>query len=292
MTSLGNRFEGLLVTYVPFRPRAYYSNPVALGFINAMKLQALQDCDEHMTSYIFTDTEYGDSEIRLQVHAVAGAPQEELIRCNILYAIKTLAIRQLNVERLYGARFAEYKRGRLLYSGVLDDRGDVPLLEQPGNVLAKPSETITREKRALSSQVSDATNSTTTILTIPGSNDNQFQIEFSFQGRIISKISIFSAILEFMMALAQRDSYDSVIADGQVTSSPGSSWIFVRHLSQSRFPLQVFQLLAILEAAARNAVLRRRYQEMTFDFLINGEIVARGCVTAPISSRRWCEGMW
>ena len=289
MTSLGARFEGFVVTYIPFRPRTFVITQVALGFINAMKLQALQDCDEHMTSYTFTDTEYEDSEIRIRVQAVAGAAQEELVRCNILYAIKSLAIHQLN-QRLYGAKFTELKHGQLLYRGVLDDRGDVPWLERPGNASAEPSETVTREKRALSSQVSDATNFTTTILTIPGSNDVEYQIEFNIHGRPISNVSIFSAILEFMMVLAQQDSHDSILADRQMTSTD-SSWIFVTHESQSRFSLQVFQLLAILEAAARNAVFRRRYEEMTFNFFINREIVAWGCVTAPVSSRRWCGGM-
>lgn len=285
MTNLGARFEGFVVTCIPFRPRTLVITQVALGFINAMKLQALQDCDEHMTSYTFTDTEYEDSEIRIRVQAVAGAAQEELVRCNILYAIKSLAIHQLN-QRLYGAKFTELKHGQLLYRGVLDDRGDVPWLERPGNASAEPSETV--EKRALSSQVSDATNFTTTILTIPGSNDVEYQIGFDIHGRPIRNVSIFSAILEFMMVLAQRNSHDSIVAD---MTSTDSSWIFVTHESQSRFPLQVFQLLAILEAAARNAVFRRRYEEMTFTFFINGEIVARGCVTAPVWSRRWCGGM-
>ena len=289
MTSLDARFEGFVVTCIPFRPRTFVITQVALGFINAMKLQALQDCDEHMTSYTFTETEYEVSEIRIGVQAVARAAQEELVRCNILYAIKSLAIYQLN-QRLYGAIFTERKHGQLLYRGVLDDRGDVPWLERPGNASAEPSETVTREKRALSSQVSDATNFTTTIFTIPGSDDVDYQIEFDFHGRPISNVSIFSTILEFMMVLAQQDSHDSILADRQMTSTD-SSWIFVTHESQSRFPLQVFQLLAILEAAARNAVFRRRYEEMTFYFFINGEIVARGCVTMPIPSRRWCEGM-
>ena len=49
-------------------------NQVALGFINAVKRQAIKDCDQRISSYTFTDTEYENDPIRLRIDAAAGAP--------------------------------------------------------------------------------------------------------------------------------------------------------------------------------------------------------------------------
>ena len=290
MRSLNNRFHDFSFVYVPFRARRSLTNEVALDLINAMKVQAIQDCEQHMTSYIFTDSEYGDSEIRIRINAAQGALQAQLVRCSILYAIKTLAISQLTRERLYGATFIESYRGQPLYTGVLDNKSDDPSLERSSNSSADSSETVKQERRALRTLVLDATNSTTTLLSIPGSNDVEYQIEFDFRGDRIPKIGIFSAILEFMMTLAERNSDDSIQNISQATSVD-SIWIFVTRDARSRFPLQVFQLVAILESVARYAVVKKRYQEMTFKFFVNREIVAEGCLTAPISSRVWCQAL-
>ncbi len=288
MTSLNNRFEGLYVNYVQYRPRAIPTNEVALGFINAMKLQAIEDCDEGITHYTFTETEYEDSQIRLRIVAVVGAPQEQLVRCNLMYAIMKLAIKQLTREHLYGARFIELHNGHPLYGGVFDDGSDVTSLEQPSNPLAAPSETVVQDKQALGIHLLNGTNSTTTLLTIPGSNDVEYQMEYKFRGSNIPKVGIFSAILELLMTLAQRDSHGTIQNVSQVTST-NSIWIFVMRESEATFALKVFELLAILESVARYAVHQQHYQEMTFKFFINGEFVAEGCVTAPIPSRVWCQ---
>ena len=290
MTSLSNRFEGLSIVYSSYRAREYPVNGIALSFINAMKLGALEDCDERLTRYTFTDTEYQDSEIRIQVTAVNDAPQEQLVRCNILYAIKELAIHQLNYEHEFGASFIESYHSILLYGGILDNKHDDPSLQQSSNSSADLNVTNLQEKRASSAQVLDTTNSTMTLLNIPGSNDVDYQIYFHYTGRFIDKINIFSAILEFMMTLAQRDGHAAVDHVSQATSAD-AYWIFVTHIPASNFSLQVFEILAILEGIARYCVTKRYYKELSFRFFINHEFTAHGCLTAPIPSRRWCQGM-
>lgn len=254
-----------------------------------MKVQALQDCNEQVTSYTFTDTEYEDSAIRIQVNPVAGAPQARLVRCNMLYAIKTLAIEQLNNEHLYGARFVESYRGQLLYNGVLDNLHDDFPLEKSSNLSTDPSQTITQEKRELSTQVLNAPNAITK-LKIPGSNNVEYEVKFLLSGDLIPKVGIFAAILEFMMKLAQQRSDDTIGSVSQARSED-PAWIFVSWDAESRFSLQMFELLAVLESLARWTVTRRRYRELRFYFYIDGELVAQGCVTTPISSRRWCRGL-
>ena len=290
MTSLSNRFEGLSITYIPYRVRPYHVNYVALSFINAMKLGALEDCDERLTSYTYTDAEYQDSEIRIQVTAVNEAPQEQLVRCNVLYAIKTIAIDQINFASDLGLSFTESRNGILLYRGILDNKHDGPSLQRSSNSSADLSVTDSREKRELSAQVLNTTKSATTLLNVTGSNDFEYEIYFYFTGTFIDKISIFSAILDFMMTLAQRDGNAPVDHVSQATSAD-PYWIFVMHVGDSSFSLQVYEILAILEGIAQYCVSRRHYRELSFRFFVNREYTAHGCLTDPIPSRRWCQGM-
>lgn len=255
-----------------------------------MKQEAIKDCNQYIRSYTFTDTEYQTSPIRIRINALAGAPQGQLVRCNFLFAIKTLAIQQVTLALSYGATFTEKYRGRLLYSGTFDIIIDVLALEQSGNSSADPSETVVEEKRALSAQSLDATNSSTAFFTIPGSNDVEYEVEFDFRGSLISVILMFSVIIEFMMTLAQRESDDTVGHISQVTSGD-PLWIFVMWNVGSRYALHVFEIVALLESVARYSVLQTRYQEMTFNLLIDGEVIARGCLTMPIMSRMWCQGL-
>ena len=252
-----------------------------------MKLGALKGCDERLTSYTYTDTEYQDSDIRIRVTAEENAPQGQLVVCNILYAIKTVAIAQLDYAQEFGASFVESHNGILLYRGILDNKFDDPSLQQSSNPSADLSDTASQEKRA---QVLDSTNPSMTLLNITGSNDVQYKLEFYYTGILINKVSIFSAILEFMMTLAQRDG-DAGVEHVSEAKSADVYWMFVMRIQDSSFPLQVFQVVAILEAMARYCVTRGQYQEMSFRFSVNDEYTAHGCLTAPLSSKRWCAGM-
>ncbi len=294
VTSPNNRFAHLSVNYIPIRRRNCFTvNEIALGFINAVKREAIEDCDQYITSYTFTDTEYENDPIRIRINAAAGGPEGQLVRCNYLYAIKTLAINLMTQPCLYGAKFTEAYRNQLLYIGDFDDKNNAPSLAQSSNSSVDPSETIAEERRALSTQPLGIKIPTSTLLAIPGSNDVDYWIEFKFRGNRFGKIGLFSAILEFMMTLAQLDSSDDIETISQV-SPTASLIIYIMPNSESSVPLQGFQLLAILESIARHAVNEERYQEMTFDFFINRELnrelVARGCVTVPGNSRAWCQG--
>ena len=290
MTSFNDRFADLSIHRVSNRREAFTVNQIALGFINAVKRQAIEDCDQHITSYTFTDTEYADDPIRIQMNAAAGAPEGQLVRCNFLYAIKTLAIHLFTIRRPHGVDFAGYYRRQLLFIGVFDDKNDIPSLQRFSNSSAKPSDTFAQEKRALITHSLDATNSSSAFLTIPGSDNVEYRVAFQYRGERLSKISIFCVILEFMMVLAQLQNDDAIDNLSQATSAD-SAWIFVIHNSESNIPLMDFQLVAILESIARDSVGRGQYQELKFDFFVNREVVATGCVTVPNWLSGWCQGM-
>lgn len=79
MTNLNNRFADLSLDYISTRSEGFTKNQVALGFINAVKREAIKDCDQYIASYTFTDTEYADDPIRIQINAAAGGPEGQLV---------------------------------------------------------------------------------------------------------------------------------------------------------------------------------------------------------------------
>ena len=193
-------------------------------------------------------------------------------------------------QRPCALRFTESYRGQLLYDGIFDDKNDPLSLAQSSNSSANANDTAASEKRAPSIHALDVTNSSTTPLTIPGPANVEYRIEFDFRMYRLAKVSIFSAILELMMALAQSNSADPIEVASQA-SPTDLAWIFVRHSSETDIPLQGFQLLAILESIARHSVNSERFGELDFDFFVDGQKVAKGCVTRPNYSRAWCHGL-
>ena len=288
-TSLNDRFTDLSVYYDLITSEVFTVNQIALGFINAVKIQALKDFNQHIVNYAFIDTEYADDPIRIRMEGEPGAPEGKLVRCNIMYAIKTLSVDLLARGRHNGAVFFLSYNGQPVYNGIFDMKNEVALLEPSSNTSANLSETSVQEKGALSTRSLNTANSSSTRLSIPGSDDVEYWVDFDLRGRLVTKASFFSAILEFMFTLAQRDSADSVEAVSQSTGTD-LPWIFARHV-RSDFQLQGFELLAILEGMARHAVSQGRYMELVFSFYINSNLVATGCVTKPIESRRWCGGL-
>ena len=289
VTSLNDRFTDFSIYYDLITSQVFTVNQIALGFINAMKIQALKDFNQHIINYAFIDTEYADDPIRIRIEGAAGAPDGKLVRCNIMYAIKTLAVDLLARGRTNGAVFFLSYNGQPIYNGIFDKKNEAALLQPSSNTPANLSETSVQKKGALSTRSSNTANSSSTLLSIPGSDDVEYYVDFDLRGRLVTKAGFFSAILEFMFTLAQQDSADSIEAVSQA-SGTDLPWIFVQHV-RSDFQLQGFQLLAILEGMARHVVSRGSYMEVVFSFYINSNLVATGCVTKPIQSRRWCSGL-
>ena len=292
VTSLNDRFTDLFVYYDLLTSEVFTVNQIALGFINAMKIQALKDFNQHIVNYAFIDTEYADDPIRIRMEGVAGAPEGKLVRCNIMYAITTLAVDLLVRGHVNGAVFFLSDNGQPIYNGIFDHKNEVALPEPFSNTSANLSEISVQKKGALTAlgpRSLNTANSSSILLSIPGYEDVEYRVDFDLVGRPIIKSFFFSAILEFIFTLAQRDSADSIDAVSQSTGID-LPWIFARR-ARSDFQFQGFQLLAILEGMARHVASRERCSELVFSFYINSDLVATGCVTRPIESRRWCNGL-
>ena len=289
VTSLNDRFTDLSLYFDSFGPEVFTVNQIALGFINAVKLQALKDFNQHIINYVFIDTEYADDPIRIRLEGAAGAPAGKLVRCNIMYAIKTLAIDLITRGRLKAATILLSYNGQILYKGVFDEKNEVALLEPSSNTSANLSGISVQKKEALNTRSLNTANSSSTLLSIPGSDDVEYRVAFDFRRDPVTRANFFSAILEFMFTLAQRDSAESIQAVSQSTEND-PLWIFAE-LESPEFHFQGFQLLAILEGMARQAVMSERFSEMSFSFYIDSSLVATGCVTKPIYSRGWCSGL-
>ena len=74
--------------YTPQRLVSFTIEQIALGFINALKEEGLQNADEELPRYAFTDTSYADDPVRILIIAAPGAPNFELNRANIMSKIR------------------------------------------------------------------------------------------------------------------------------------------------------------------------------------------------------------
>lgn len=230
--------------------------------------------------------------MRLQLDSNPEAPQARLTRCNVIYALKVMAVNLLGILYPPEVHFHEWYHDQLLlYFGQLQKIAP-QFLVRTSSSTANLSHIVKQEKRALTmstgtSRGTHTRNATTIVLDLPEYPDTE--IRFNFSGERFLKFDLFVSILDFMMDLAQEDSSDSL--EYTHSSSPNSPlWIFVAHNRNTGISLAYFEVLAILESIARWAVLQQIYREVFFRFIVNREEVATGCVTKPLLSKAWCQG--
>lgn len=121
----------------------------------------------------------------------------------------------------------------------------------------------------------------------------RYQISFNFVGGALSEIRIFESILTLLLYLA-KDDHLSGLPQASMELRQIQARIFIRQVSPPppMYRFQQYHAVALLEAVARYYVLHGRYTEMTFELIINGYLVAWGCVTRAVVSRRWCGHMF
>ncbi|KAI4244364.1 MAG: hypothetical protein L6R42_010483, partial [Xanthoria sp. 1 TBL-2021] len=138
-------------------------------------------------------------------------------------------------------------------------------------------------------------NSTSMILSTRASlqYEPHYQINFNFVGEALSKIRIFKSILALLLHLA-KDDHLTVLPQTSMELRQIQARIFIRQVSPPppMYRFQQYHAVALLEAVARYYVLHGRYTEMTFELIVNGYLVAWGCVTRAVVSRRWCGHMF
>lgn len=213
-----------------------------------------------------------------------------------MWALKQLPINLFHDPSIWGLDFKVRLLGEDLYLGSLSNRN------RPGGVLEAGGEQgggngsldgwEEKPKRALS--ITQPSDTTARNLTIPGSTptDIQYDLRFQLTGLPLPDIGIFSAILEFLLGLGARDPYQAVDS-AKLALDTLPVWIYISYNAQpsSTQRLQVYRVVAILQAIARYCVGQRIYQELIFNLLVDDLLLASGCVVRGVGEREWCRGL-
>ncbi|MCJ1455020.1 hypothetical protein MMC28_005374 [Mycoblastus sanguinarius] len=267
-----------------------------------MAHQAQGDFEEPQPQFDFADMDQSNP-VRIRMHSLPSAGTAVAMRANVMWALKMLPITLFRSPSIWGMKFCEQYHGRNIYSGILDNRNAPLITLEASNQTSTVnfSQLAAESKRALDYQMLNVTtegpiattsNTTTTFLAIPGSSDKEYQVMFHFIGSQLPKIDIFSILLEFLLILGARDSVEQV-ASINLSGAEYPVWIYIfrNEIVQIIQIFQIFQVIAIADAIARHYVQQRNYQEMIFNFYVDGQVIASGCVTKADRSREWCAGM-
>ena len=265
---------------------------IGLGFINALKLQGLKDASEQQSDYEYVAEEYVGDKMRIHIEAVPLASHAQTTRANVMNALTELPILLMKDRYHAGVEFYEHYRGAGLFIGFFDNKNDpvshnLDLLNQTNGSASIAS----AKKRYLGNQLLQLqqTNTSTTVLTNPGSNE-QLEIKFYFVGARISQIGVFYAILHSIFGVGLDDTVEQV-EEVELAEANMPAWVFMRLNPDSTYPLANFHILALLEAIARHYSQQVAYREILYDLFVDGAFVSGGCLTNPRPSRYWCKGL-
>ncbi|KAL8911943.1 MAG: hypothetical protein Q9171_002985 [Xanthocarpia ochracea] len=247
-----------------------------------MKETALEDYDGILVRFDFTDTVPPALPIRILMVQAPSSFAAPLKRSSVLWALKTFTIELMASGLLYPLTFQVLYRTHYLYYGAL----------------LTPSRDLTISNRSLSQPISLITtpvrNSISMSLEtfLPLQDDTQYQVNFHFGGQVLSKIQIFESILTLLLQLARFD-YLTIMTQFAMELPEIEARIFVQQVDvpPPGYHFQQYHAVALLEAVARYYVLHGVYMEMTFELVMDGYLMAWGCVTRALLLRRWCSHM-
>lgn len=281
--SLSDEFSGLDLRLNRARIQAdvFTTESIAIAAIHAMKKSALEDYDGPLNHFDFTDILPPANPIRILMVPAPTSFVAPLKRSTVLWTLKSLTIDLLRMAILYPLSFQVRYERHDLYLGSLAS----PRLDVASRSLSHP----------LSLTTIPVQNSTSVILSTRVSlqYEPHYQINFNFVGEALSKIQIFGSILTLLLHLA-KDDHLTVLPQTSMELRQIQARIFIRQVSPPppMYRFQQYHAVALLEAIARYYVLHGQYTEMTFELIMNGYLVARGCVTRAVASRRWCGQMF
>ena len=180
-----------------------------------------------------------------------------------------------------------YHGSAALYHGLFGDNTGDPLPALDINVTPISTPNISLNNQSLEL----IPNQSITLHAPDGSNANYF-LSIAFVGDPLRQIDIFSTTLESLMALAQLDN-DSEVDDVNFVSERFPVWLLGKADLETipAFKLTVWHVILIAEAIAKYCVVSAAYQELIWDFKVDGAVAARGCMTLPTASRRDCAGL-
>ncbi|KAL8675469.1 MAG: hypothetical protein Q9168_000170 [Polycauliona sp. 1 TL-2023] len=282
---LGDEFSGLeLQLGTPIQAgNVFTTESIAIAAIHAMKETALEDYDASLTRFDFIDILPPENPVRIFMVAAPFPFAAALKRSSVLWTIKSLAVDVMKIGILRPLSFQVRYGTHNLYFGSLGSAG------QAFGMLDRSS------SHPLSLSTPSVHDSTGVALRQGATMQDQphYQINFDFTGEALSQIGIFESILTLLLQLAKEDSA-TVFVRTSMERRQIPAKIFIQQIAPPppAYRFQQYHAVALLEAVARYYVFHNRYTEMTFDLITNGYLVAWGCVTRAVVSRRWCNHMF
>ena len=294
-------FTGFSLTYNPHQPGAnqFAIESIALAAIGAMKEEALLDYSGPVLDFDYTDEVDPDNPVRITAQAVLGAAAARTKRSTVIWMLRTLSVQMMRRGILRPLPFSVWIWRAPVYTGELRER-EVLLGSRKSsdshNDTALPARRALGDTHSLT-VVTPTPNSTTIILQTPSApqepNSPLYQVNFHLVGIPLEAPEIFESLLNLLLQLAHSDAAAAIPRCG-INNTNLQALVFMMEVGlpvESVHRFQQFHAVAIVQAIARYYVMRGEYRELTFDFHVNGVLVAWGCVVTTWMSRRWCQGL-
>ena len=286
LSDLGDEFAGLSLHLNQQRrlPIVFTTESIAIAAIHAMKETALEEYHGILSHFDYTDILPPANPVRMVMVPTPSSFAAPLKRSTVLWTLKTFTIELMKMAILYSLTFKVKYQMHDLYSGMLTS---------PKSGFAVYNQSLSHH-HPLSLTTAPLETPTSVSLKPPAylQDHPHYQINFNLLGDVLSKIWIFESILTLLLQLAQYD-YSTVLPRTSMELRQVLARIYIIQVSPPPplYRFQQYHAVALLEAVARYYVLHGRYTEMTFELVMNGFLVASGCVTKVVYSRRWCRGM-
>lgn len=277
------------IVLIPETCVGFTSADIALAFIAVMAQQALEPFEDRLSYFDYTDAE---TPVRIILRSAPHAPTAMTVRCNVMWALQQLPFDLFHSPSIWGLDFKVQLSGVDLYLGKLSNknRRSGAALEGGGTQGGNASLAFSEQKQKRARWITQPSNTTARTVTIPGPSqaNNRYDIRFELTGLPLPDVSIFSTILLFLFSLGAQGPYQAI--ESAYLDHDGSPvWIYVLYSAEpgSMQRLQVYQVVAILQAIARYCVRLRIYQELIFNLLVDDGLVATGCVVRGSAGREW-----
>ncbi|KAL9583144.1 MAG: hypothetical protein Q9212_002873 [Teloschistes hypoglaucus] len=293
---LDAEFQGYTVVFVrsPTGFNHYTIEEVALAAIGALKEEALERFSARVLEFNHVD-EFRPNPVRITLRYIPPGPESKATRGALMWSIKTLVVRMITFNYYRPLTFLVKHRQDVVWAGALSDREQAMSLP---NGTSATANTLAVESAAASLSlvpVPMPRNATTVELKqlAPLKDDPHYEVIFGRFPFPLYQPEIFESIMELLIALGKFEATETRLYDHLVLRR-AQAWIFLMEVSppvqEHRF--KQFQEVAILEAFARYYVQIGVYSEMTVTFKVNGENVARGCITKRSRAQEWCRGLF
>lgn len=298
-SSIAHRFLDLSLGYIdqpePPVPGSYPLEQIGLGFIAAMKQNALLDCEEVVSVFLWTYDSFplaSTNKLGINMASAASHPTSQNTRCNMMWALKTLPTQLIQDNYDKGTRFYETlarpNPGKpvRVYNGLMGDFLYPSSMEKNSSQFEGACQ-VAAQKRQTSSFAANSS----LCLDVPGSLNSAYYLDVRPLGDPLPPSGIFQTVLESLMELAQL-SIDEIVENLSLEKFGFLVRLYAQSSPTSKaFQLKVRHMILIVEGLARECVIQKTYKEVLWALYVDDEVAARGCLTKADLSRRWCAGL-